>query len=417
MGRKIVKQWWLAIVTFLVLLCLVIIQVLFLVKSARLEEKHFNHRVVLALREARNEIAREANMCNNMHSYVCGNQCSTDMQYINFQKVDSIIQSNLYIHKIHLEYKFEFINENDSVKDKICVTCYEQSLNGLLAQNGIKLLIEFPDNSKFVFAQLGTLFYISIASILFVMISFVIIYRLFTKEQSILSNTKYFIDNMVHEFQTPLANVKFASGLIKKKVNASDEREKVLQYTQLIQDENEKLRGHVDDILKVVSLYSDKKGNEKVDVRQVLNACVESFRTDVERKHGEIKVDFCAGDFVVKGDATHIKHVFSNVIDNSIKYTKQAPYITIETINKRGKLVVSVKDNGVGIPSAELDKVFEKYYRVSTGNIHDIKGFGLGLNFVKNVVDKYKGAVKIKSEVNKGTMVIIELKLDCSVKK
>ncbi len=411
MIKKKVRLEWLAILTFLVLLSLVIIQVLFLVRSAKLEEKHFNHRVVLALREARNEIAREANECNNMHNYVCGNKCTNDVQYINFQKVDSIIQSNLYIHKIKLDYRFEFVNENDSVKNNICVSCYEQSLNGLLAQNGIKLQIEFPDQSKFLLAQIGILFYLSIGAILFVLMSFVIVYRMFAKERSILVNTKDFIDNMVHEFQTPLANIKFASGLIKKQVNLnSNNNDKISQYTQLIQDENNKLSQNVKDILDVVGLSVESGDDGIVDIHMVLRDCIDSYKSVVNEKHGEIQLELNADNCLVKGDKTYIKHAFLNLIDNAIKYTKVNPKITITTYNKNNKLFIAVNDNGIGIPKSEYSKVFEKYYRVSTGNVHDIKGFGLGLNFVKKVIENLNGNINVKSEVNKGSTFVIILK-------
>ncbi len=413
MIKKKVRLEWLAVITFIVLLSLIIIQVLFLVRSAKLEEKHFNHRVVLALREARNEIAREANQCNNMHNYVCGNKCSSDVQYINFQKVDSIIQSNLYIHKIQLEYRFEFVNENDSIKDNICISCYEQSLNGLLAQNGIKLQIEFPDQSKFIIAQIGALFYLSIGAILFVLISFVIVYRLFAKEQSILVNTKDFIDNMVHEFQTPLANIQFASRLIKKQVVSGNENGgKIKQYTQLIQDENSKLSQHVKDILDVVGLSVEAGSNELMNVHEIITECVESYRSIITEKQGQIRIDLNANDFRIKGDKIYLKHSFLNLIDNAIKYTKEAPHVNIETYNKNNKLYVVVKDNGIGISKSEQDKVFEKYYRVSTGNVHDIKGFGLGLNFVKKVIENLKGSIKIKSELGKGSSFVITLKVN-----
>jgi len=411
MGNKKVRLEWLAILTFIVLLSLVLIQVLFLARSAKLEEKHFNHRVVLALREARDEIAREANLSHNMHNYVCGNKCSSDVQYINFQKVDSIIQSNLHIHRIQLDYRFEFVNENDSIKDDICVSCYEQSLNGLLAQNGIKLLIEFPDQSKYFFAQLGVLFYLSIGAILFVLISFVFVYKMFSKEQAILENTKDFIDNMVHEFQTPLANIKFATGLIKKQVNQSnDSKGKIVQYAQLIHDENAKLSQNVKDILDVVGLSVDSGENEHVDLHAVLRDCAESYTAIIKQSEGQIDLDLKATNYNIVGDKTYLKHAFLNLMDNAIKYTNVSPCISISTFNKYNKIIIVVTDNGIGIPKSEQSKIFEKYYRVSTGNVHDIKGFGLGLSFVKKVIEKLNGRIYIKSDINKGSSFIITIK-------
>ncbi len=408
MNNKINKQTWLAISTFIVLFSLVLIQVLFMVKSAKLEEKHFNHRVVLALREARNAIAREANKCNNMHNYVCGKYCSNEVQYINFQKVDSIIQSNLYIHKINLDYSFEFVNENDNKEDKICISCYEQSLNGLLEQNGIKLIIEFPNQSKFILAQLGWLFYISIISILFVMISFLITNKLFKKERSILLNTKDFIDNMVHEFQTPIANIKFASNLLLKRINPSTDS-KLTQYTQLIQNENNKMSSHVHDILTISSLETNNNSLEELDIHQIIEKCAETFNPIITQKQGHIKINLNASNSIIIGNNTYLRHVISNLIDNAIKYNDSTPEIDISSQNSKNKIIITISDNGIGIPKKEFHNIFEKYYRISTGNIHNIKGFGLGLNYVRRVIENHNGDIDVKSELNKGSIFTITL--------
>lgn len=402
------KQGWLAVVTFVVLISLVVIQVLFIVKAGKLEEKHFNHRVVLALREARNEIAREANLCNNMHNYICGNQCSEDLQCLNFQKVDSIIQSNLYLHKINLDYRFEFVNEHEEKKGKVCISCYEQSLNGLLAQNGIKLVIEFPEQSKFLFAQLGTLFYLSIAAILFVMTSFFITYRLFNKKKAILLNTKDFIDNMVHEFQTPIANVRFASGLIKKKIGSGNES-KIEEYAQLIHNENNKLAGHVQDILKVATMETVKEELEYVDIHALVRDCVSDIIPQVTEQGGTVAFYLDATNCMLKGEYTYLRHAIANLLDNAVKYTNgNAPQVTISTKNENKQLLVSIADNGIGISANEFSNIFQKYYRVSSGNVHDTKGFGLGLDFVKNVMDRHRGTVEVKSELNKGSVFTLK---------
>ncbi len=408
MNNKNNKQTLLAISTFIVLFSLVLIQVLFMVKSAKLEENHFNHRVVLALREARNAIAREANKCNNMHNYVCGKYCSNEVQYINFQKVDSIIQSNLYIHKINLGYRFEFVNENDNKEDKICISCYEQSLNGLLEQNGIKLIIEFPNQSKFILAQIGWLFYISIISILFVMISFLITNKLFKKERSILLNTKDFIDNMVHEFQTPIANIKFASNLILKRINPLTDS-KLTQYTQLIQNENNKISSHVHDILTISSLETYNKTFEELDIHQIIEKCAEIFNPIITQKQGRIKINLNASYSIVFGNNTYLRHVISNLIDNAIKYNNNIPEIDISSKNSKNKIIITISDNGTGIPKNEFHNIFEKYYRISTGNIHNIKGFGLGLNYVRRVIENHNGNIEVKSELNKGSIFTITL--------
>ncbi|WP_075590306.1 sensor histidine kinase [Labilibacter marinus] len=412
MNIKIDKQSLLAGITFAMLLCLIGIQLMFLVKAAKLEQKHFNHRVVLALREARNEIAREANACDNMHNYVCGNQCPTEIQYINFHRADSIISSNLAIHKIELDYTFEFINEVQVGKRQLCVTCYEQSLNGLLEQNGIKLQIEFPDDKQFLFAQAGMLFYISIGAIIFVMISFFFTSRLFQQKKLILSNTKGFIDNMVHEFQTPIANIKLASNLIKKNISQDSNKEKIIKYTQLINSENQKNEDHVKDILSVAAMSLENSQASLVNIHQLIEQCNNAYKHSLIQLNGTLELKLEAKYFCIMGEKEYLHHAICNIIDNAFKYTTAEPRILIKTYNVKNKLIVDITDNGIGIPKKEFQSIFEKYYRINNGNIHDKKGFGLGLNFVKNVVERHKGNIKIKSHLDQGSTFSLSFKAD-----
>ncbi len=411
MKNRIDKQALLATITFLLLLGLIGIQFTFLIRSAKLEQKHFNHRVVLALSESRNEIARAANACTYMHNYVCGNQCTKDMQRINSQKADSIIRSNLAIHKIDLDYTFEFVNVDKNHIERAGVACYEQSLNGLLAENGIKLLIQFPEQSQFILAQAGTLFYISLGAIIFVMMSFVFTSRLFRNQKRILTNTKDFIDNMVHEFQTPVSNIKLASNLIKKNIDAGFNSEKINNYAGLIQNENSKIEDHMGDILSVAAMVGNRSEYTEVNMHQLLNKCADTYRSSIEKAGGNLTIDLLANRFIVKGKREYLYHALCNLLDNAIKYTIAEPEIKISTYNKKNKFYVVLSDNGIGIDPKNHQNIFEKYYRVTNGNIHDFKGFGLGLDFVKSVVLQHGASIHINSQLHKGSTFTLVLNI------
>ncbi len=407
MEKKTKYQVVIAVSTFVWLFVLIVIQVLFLIKGGKLEERHFNHRVVLALREARNAIVQEAYISNNVHNYVCGVDCAIDVQNLGFQKVDSIIKSNLQLNRIDLDYNFEFINDGGSQED-LCKSCYAQSLNGMFEQTGIKLQIEFPDYSKFLVAQMGLLFYLSIIAIVFVMVSFFFTYRLFSRNQMLLESIKSFIDNMVHEFQTPIANIKLASNLLLKKVSPNEE--KSIEFLKLIQKENKKLHAHVNDILSVVSLNIGDEKFEIVNVHDLLSDCERDFQTMFKQKGGHLTLNPCADNYTMYGDAGNIRHAFVNLIDNAFKYVKDNPELSIRTFNKREWLCIEFSDNGFGFPSSEYKSIFEKYYRIQKGNVHDIKGFGLGLNIVKGVVDKHGGYISVSSKEGLGSVFTIHLK-------
>ncbi len=411
MKNRIDKQALLAIITFILLISLIGIQFIFLIRSAKLEQKHFNHRVVLALSESRNEIARAANACSHMRNYVCGNKCTKDIQQINSQKADSIIRSNLAIHKVDLDYTFEFVNVDTNHSEPAGSRCYEQSLNGLLAENGIKLLIKFPEQSQFIMAQAGTLFYISIGAIIFVAMSFVFTSRLFRNQKRILTNTKDFIDNMVHEFQTPVSNIKLASNLIKKNIDAGFNNEKIYNYAGLIQNENNKIEDHVGDILRVAAMVGSRSESTEVDMHQLLNNCADNYRSSVEQAGGILTTDLLATRFMVKGKKEYLYHALCNLLDNAIKYTIAKPEIKISTYNKKNKLYVAISDNGIGIDPKHHQNIFEKYYRVTNGNIHDYKGFGLGLDFVKTVALQHGASIQINSQLHKGSTFTLVLNI------
>ncbi len=408
MEKKTKNQVGIAISTFVALFVLVVIQVLFLIRSGKLEERHFNHRVVLALREARNAIVQEAYISNNVHNYVCGNDCAVGVQDLGFQKVDSIIKSNLRLNRINLAYNFEFINDGGNL-DEMCKMCYAQSLNGMFEQTGIKLQIEFPDYSKFLVAQMGVLFYLSMIAIMFVMISFIFTYRLYSRNQLLLENIKSFIDNMVHEFQTPIANIKLASNLLLKKTSVKDEKN--IEFLKLIQKENKKLNTHVNDILNVVPLKAEEKNLQSVNIHEVLSECENDFQVRFKQKGGYIKMNLRADKFLIFGNAGDIKHAFMNLIDNAYKYVKGNPELCISTYNKKDWIWIEFADNGIGFPSSEYKSIFEKYYRIQRGNVHDNKGFGLGLNIVKGVVDKFDGRIIVSSKENQGSVFLMQFRL------
>ncbi len=392
----------LAFLTILMLIILLLVQVLFMVKASKLEKQHFKHRVVMALKEARDEIAREATKCNIMHDYVCGHHCAFEDRKVNFNKVDSIIKSKLEMHQVALDYTFEFLNDTMASKP-ISLTCYQQSLNGLLTENGIRLEIQFPDTSKFIFAQMGFLFYTSVFAILVLLLSFILTYKMYKKEKTLVESTSFFIDNMIHEFHTPIANIKLASNLMKKNIEVP---EKLDKYLALIENEGKKMECHVMDIQTVTNLNSP--GFTPVHFNDLLRECVSNFQVNANDKDGVIQFNLDAHRDEVQGDVRLIKLVISNLLDNAIKYCEEKPIVQVATYNDRKFLICKIVDNGIGIPQKYQRLIFEKYFRVDTGNVHNVKGFGLGLSFVKEVVEQHGASIEVENNQKSGVSFIIK---------
>ena len=215
--RKFEKQEYLVAATFAVLVLLVIIQVTWIINAVRLENQNFNHNVVLALNGAKNDISQRIHSNRDMKNYLCGKTCPNAIRAQKVKEVDSIIYANLQDFGIPLEYQFS-ITDSTPQKSKVsCSQCYTKSLNGLLEQNGIHIRLNFPGRSRFIAARMTGMFVISVILIVFVMVSFLITLRLYRKEKSLSLRIMDFVNNMVHEFQTPLSNIGFATSLIRKK--------------------------------------------------------------------------------------------------------------------------------------------------------------------------------------------------------
>jgi two-component system, OmpR family, phosphate regulon sensor histidine kinase PhoR len=409
---KLNKQNFLAFFTFIALVILLGIQLNWIFKAARLEEENFNRMVTKALVEAREEIGNTASNCNEMKNYLCGNPCQVDVRKQKIEEIDSIIRSKLEIFHINMDYTFEI---TDSVftpaNTKLFgARCYLQSLNGMLEKDGIKIRLEFPDRNQFLLAQIRGEFLIALLALIFVMVSFGLTSRMFRKEREMVQHTSDFINNMVHEFQTPLSNIRFATNLIKKKEKKIND-EKVSEYLSVILLENQKLEKHVDEILKVMCSGKDQSIQEELDIHQLITDNIKAFDTRIESLNGKIVFHPGAGESTIKAAPDHLKLVVSNLIDNAIKYAREVPEINITTLNKDNQLIMVFMDKGIGMEKKELPKIFEKYYRVSTGDVHNVKGFGLGLTYVKKIIEQYNGHIEVTSTPGKGTVFTIFLPL------
>lgn len=410
--KKYNKQGLLAFLTFLALIVLLGIQVNWIFRAAKLEEKNFNRMVTKALIDAREEIGNSASNSHEMKDYLCGNPCQLNVRKQNIAEIDSIIRSKLEIYHINMDYTFEITDSTfaESNKKLFGAKCYLQSLNGLLERDGIKIRLEFPDRNQFLMAQIRGQFLIALFAVLFVMFSFLFTSRMFRKEREMVQQTSDFINNMVHEFQTPLSNIRFATNLIKKK-ESSIKDDKISEYLNVILNENQKMEKNVEEILKVTSLGNGTNELEDVDLHEIIAQTCNEFSTRVESLSGKISTQLSAQTAIVKASPDHLRLVCINLIDNAIKYSNEAPEIKISTKNKGGALLIEFKDSGIGMEKKELNKIFEKYYRVSTGDVHNVKGFGLGLTYVKKLVEQYKGKIDVESAPGKGTVFTISLPL------
>ena len=219
-----------------------------------------------------------------------------------------------------------------------------------------------------------------------------------------------FISNMTHEFKTPISTISLACEVLNdKSIEKTEER--TGKYVKMIRDENKRLSLLVENILQTAILDKGefKLKIQSTDIHTLIDQTIANIKLQVENKDGEITTELHAERPLINADRVHITNIIFNLIDNALKYSNEKPVIKITTKNDREGIFISVKDNGIGISKENQHRIFDTMFRVHTGNVHNVKGFGLGLSYVKAVVEKHGGSISVESELNKGSTFTVYL--------
>jgi two-component system phosphate regulon sensor histidine kinase PhoR len=280
-----------------------------------------------------------------------------------------------------------------------------------LNNDGYYFAVQFPLLEANILSQMGIW---SFSSAVMLVVIFFFVYTLFVilKQRRLSEIQKDFINNMTHEFKTPISTIAISSQVLKDP-NIVHTPERLLNYATIIENENQRLKQQVDRVLQMAQLDKEDIGlkKETCDVHALIQQVVKNNTLLLESTGGSAVLDLKADVFSVELDVLHFTNVLYNLLDNAVKYNHRAPEITLSTRNTPHALEIIIEDNGIGIPPDQRKKVFEKFYRVPTGNVHDVKGFGLGLNYVKLIVEKHQGTIVLDSVPGKGSTFIITIPL------
>lgn len=241
------------------------------------------------------------------------------------------------------------------------------------------------------------------------MLSFVLLYRNLLKQQRLAALKNEFISNITHELKTPIATVGVAIEALKN-FNAIQDPKRTKEYLDISSNELQRLSLLVDKVLKL-SMFEKKEVElklEPVNLKEVVDEVVDSLKLQLEKHHARVAVTY-EGDLTLQGDRLHLLSVVFNLLDNAVKYSKEEPAIKIDLQGKENTVVLSVTDNGIGIPQEYKDKVFDKFFRIPHGDTHNAKGYGLGLSYVAQVIQKHNGTISVESQAGIGTKFIITL--------
>jgi two-component system, OmpR family, phosphate regulon sensor histidine kinase PhoR len=269
----------------------------------------------------------------------------------------------------------------------------------------------FPQLEANLISQMGIWSFSS--AVLLIVIAF-FVYTLFVilKQRRLSEIQKDFINNMTHEFKTPISTIALSTGVLKDPAIIHSP-ERLLSYATIIEVENQRLKQQVERVLQMASLDKEDIGLKKeiIDLHEIIREAASNMSLTLQESKGTINLDLEATRSKVSVDKLHFTNVFFNLLDNAIKYTNRAPEISIHTFSAGDKLHIEIRDNGLGISRENLKKIFHRFYRIPTGNVHNIKGFGLGLNYVKLIVESHGGKIDATSTPEKGSVFTITLPL------
>ena len=211
-----------------------------------------------------------------------------------------------------------------------------------------------------------------------------------------------FINNLTHEFKTPIFSISLASGLLKKSEKVK-ESEKLMKYAELIDNEGQRLKSQVDKVLQMALIDSGnfKLEKKQLDLHELISKVARNFELVIHERNGLLKLDLHAKRHVIVADETHLNNIIYNLLDNAVKYTEREPEITVSTVDSDKGIELRIRDNGIGMGEDVQKFIFDRFYRAESGNLHNVKGFGLGLSYVKSVIDAHKGRIKLDSKRNK----------------
>ncbi len=278
--------------------------------------------------------------------------------------------------------------------------------------NKYQLLLTFPQKKKFLFSELIGICILSIIFTLIIIIAYASALNQLIKQRQISLIKTDFINNMTHEFKTPIATINLALDAIKNP-KIIDDKEKVLRYLQMIKDENKRMHAQVENVLRISKLEKKELdiNKESANIHDIIEDAIEHVNLIVDDRNGTITTHFDAKRTSVLLNDVHFTNVIVNILDNAIKYSPEKPVIDIYTENVKDFVIVKIKDQGSGMSKVAQKKIFEKFYREHTGDLHNVKGHGLGLAYVKRIIEDHNSQIFVESEKGKGSTFIIKVPL------
>ena len=392
----------------LVLGCLITVQTYWFAKAFNVAEKQFDHNVQMALKKVADSVSDGSEIKKLSSNFFFVNTHSA----LNNAELSKLLRTEFNTRDLDVQYELGIYRADD---DTLVYGNYiEATQKKLLPSDGQlrsysgekNFAIYFPRKVSYLAGQLDIWIFSTII-LLLMMGFFAYAIASLLRERKFAELKSDFVNNMTHEFKTPVTNINIAAEILKQKYSGI---EGAGIYLDILLRENEKLRHKIDQVLTGSRFeFKNRPAFTSVDVHDLIKNCAEAFELKIRQRNGDLNLELNAQSQFINGDRELLVQAINNIIDNAEKYSPNIPRITVKTIDNGRDIEIRVIDNGIGIANEIRTRVFDKFFRVSTGDVHSVKGFGLGLSFVKSVIDKHRGRVQLLGALNVGTEVRILL--------
>lgn len=405
---------------------LIVSQVLWVRRAYVLQETQINYDITQSLKKVAKDIMLHYGDSSflldpvtqiNEQTFIVKTNLSPDADYIEAsltrefktREVNLDFEYNLYdcFNDSIIYTKAVYINQGQTtLKEKPSVQVVWKS------NDGHYFSIFFPNKDKMILERLNFWVFSSIL-LLILVIFFAYTINIILKQKRLSEIKNDFINNMTHELKTPISTIALSAEVLQQPGIAKNE-ERLRNYASIIQRENQRLQLQVEKVLQIASLEKYKLDLTQTPILldQLIQETCKTFEIPLTEMNGEIELKLDAEGAEVLADEFHLSNIFNNLLDNALKYCQKQPHIVISTETDKKHVRIYFKDNGIGLKNDQVKLIFEKFYRVPTGNIHNVKGFGLGLHYVKQMIEVFQGSIRVESEEGKGSIFIIELPIN-----
>ncbi len=327
------------------------------------------------------------------------------------EKMEGVIKEALESEGIEAPFEFvvttqfgEAIAASNNFKPAEIAASHKVTLfpNDLFSEHNY-LLVQFPTKHDYIRRSLGMMSFSSIGLVLAISLCFAYMIHIIFRQKKLSDMKSDFVNNMTHELKTPISTISLASEMLRDK-SIADNPQRIQKYAGVIHDENKRLGSHVEKVLQMAVI---ERGEHKLkwsftNLHDLIQRAIEKMTLQLEERSAVLQTSFTSQYPEARVDETHFTNIITNLLDNAIKYSAGNPEIIVSTKDSSGGVTIGVEDKGIGMSKDSQKRIFEKFYRVPTGNVHNVKGFGLGLSYVKAMVEAHSGNIRLRSEPNKG---------------